>query len=365
MKPVRNHSRLALAVLLALAAAFPSGAAAGAIEVGQMSPSNPSPFCKSKAPVEILAPDTGGVRPYQMPTDGVMVSWRTNAAPGAGQQMTMKVFRRVPDTADVFKVIAHDGPRVLKASSFNSFPTYIPVQAGDYVGLAIGPDSETVPNACYYVSGPLTDFLALAEAKTPDGGTVQLPTLASGGRPNIAAMLVPRPSISSVAPGAGSLGGGTSVAIRGSGFEGATGVSFGAAAAARFMVLSDTEIIAVTPPATAVSTVPVAVTVAGLVSTAAPTARFTYQGAAAWTGGQPEPSQGRAEKVCVVPRLGGKKLRAARRALKRARCGIGLIKGPRRHRAKAKVRRQQPRPGRVLAAGSTVDLVLRKPRRRR
>lgn len=311
----------------------------------------------------MLAPNTGGIRSYQVPSEGLIASWATNAGSGAGQEMTMKIFRRVPETTDTYRVIAHDGPRALKANSFNSFPTSIPVLPGDYVGLGVSPGSKTSPTACFYITGPETDLLALAETQTPDGGTVQIPTLASGGRPNIAAMLIPRPTVSSLAPNAGSLQGGARVTIRGTGFEGAAEVSFGGRPSPHFAVLSDTEILAAAPPAPGISTVDVTVKIAGLES-APDSARFTYQEIATWAADQPEIDPGQGKSLCVVPRLSGKKLRAVRKALKRARCSLGLVSGPRTGRAKAKVRRQKPRPGRLLGGGSSVDVVLRLPRGR-
>jgi len=55
------------------------------------------------------------------------------------------------------------------------------------------------------------------------------------------------PSVSSVSQASGPATGGTSVTISGSGFTGATGVSFGATAAGSFKVDSDTQIMATSP----------------------------------------------------------------------------------------------------------------------
>jgi hypothetical protein len=58
---------------------------------------------------------------------------------------------------------------------------------------------------------------------------------------------VTTPSIQNLTPGAGSTLGGNKVTIAGSGFTGATAVSFGSIAATSFVVQSDQEIIAVAP----------------------------------------------------------------------------------------------------------------------
>jgi hypothetical protein len=59
---------------------------------------------------------------------------------------------------------------------------------------------------------------------------------------------LPVPNVTGVAPPTGTTAGGTTVAITGNGFLGATKVTFGEVAATSFMVVSDAEIIAVSPP---------------------------------------------------------------------------------------------------------------------
>ncbi|MFJ8438804.1 PxKF domain-containing protein [Kitasatospora griseola] len=69
---------------------------------------------------------------------------------------------------------------------------------------------------------------------------------------------VPAPAVTSLAPDRGPLAGGTTVALTGSNFTGATSVTFGTGPAASFTVDSDTQITA--PAANAVGTVDVTVT---------------------------------------------------------------------------------------------------------
>jgi subtilisin family serine protease len=73
---------------------------------------------------------------------------------------------------------------------------------------------------------------------------------------------------------------------------------------------------------------------------------------------------------CKVPRLKGKSLRRAKRALRRAHCRLGTVTKPRRPRGgrlpPLVVRSSTPRAGAVRAAGARVRLTLRpKPRLRR
>jgi DNA-binding beta-propeller fold protein YncE len=58
---------------------------------------------------------------------------------------------------------------------------------------------------------------------------------------------------------------------------------------------------------------------------------------------------------CVVPKLKGKRIKPAKKSLRRADCKLGKVKGPR----SGKVKKQKPKPGKVLAPGAKVKLTLR------
>ena len=65
--------------------------------------------------------------------------------------------------------------------------------------------------------------------------------------------------------------------------------------------------------------------------------------------------------MCVVPKAKGKKLRAAKRAIKRAHCSVGKV--TRVYSTKVKKGRvisQKPKPGTKLAAGSKLSLKVSK-----
>jgi hypothetical protein len=85
-------------------------------------------------------------------------------------------------------------------------------------------------------------------------------------------------SVTGLSPARGTAGGGTRVAITGSGFTGATGVRFGAAAA-KFTVGSGTQVTATSPPGT--GTVDVTVTTPAGTTAATAADRFTYTTATA------------------------------------------------------------------------------------
>ncbi len=85
----------------------------------------------------------------------------------------------------------------------------------------------------------------------------------------------PPPVVTGLSPASGSAAGGYQVVISGSAFTGATAVSFGAAPAASFVVVSDTSVVAVAPPHLA-GAATVSVTTPSATSVAALANRFTY-----------------------------------------------------------------------------------------
>jgi large repetitive protein len=93
----------------------------------------------------------------------------------------------------------------------------------------------------------------------------------------LAPTFVPAPLVGSVSPTSGSATGGTTVMIAGTGFNGATGVSFGGTPARSFTVNSPTSITAVSPAASA-GTVDVTVTNAGGTSASSASDQFTFVG---------------------------------------------------------------------------------------
>jgi hypothetical protein len=98
---------------------------------------------------------------------------------------------------------------------------------------------------------------------------------------------VPPPRVASVSVASGPASGGTTVAITGTGFTGATAVTFGDAPAASFVVNGDTSITAVSP-ATIGGTVDVTVTTAGGTSAASPADEFTFVAAPVVSGLSPD-----------------------------------------------------------------------------
>jgi hypothetical protein len=86
----------------------------------------------------------------------------------------------------------------------------------------------------------------------------------------------PTPAITNLSPTSGSVVGGTVVTILGSGFTGASAVSFGSIAALSFSVISDGVILASAPPGTLGKPVDVVVTAPGGTSPTGSADQFTY-----------------------------------------------------------------------------------------
>jgi trimeric autotransporter adhesin len=146
------------------------------------------------------------------------------------------------------------------------------------------------------------------------------------------------PAITSIIPRSGSIRGGTKVRIVGQ-YLSATAVTFGHRAA-RFTVDSPTQISAVSPRGSAPGAVTVIVTAAGGPSAGSAADTFTYV-------------------ACVVPKLRGKTLSNARKALKRADCRLGKVTA--RSKSSRVVRSQRPKAGRVLPPRARVQVTLGRP----
>lgn len=73
------------------------------------------------------------------------------------------------------------------------------------------------------------------------------------------------------------------------------------------------------------------------------------------------PSKARAKTVCRVPRLRGKTVKAAKRAIRRNHCKVGKVK---KHRAKTvkrgRVVSQSPKPGKKRPKGAKVKMTVRR-----
>jgi len=135
----------------ALLAGLSAPSAQGATTIGQLAPGSPAiATCEdpSETNTEYIEPTVTGGTSYVVPAGGAAItSWSTNAAAGAGQQLKMKVWRKVGEPA-TYQVVAQDGPRTLTPGALNTFPVNLPTQSGDLIGLIIVLGSP--PTACAF-----------------------------------------------------------------------------------------------------------------------------------------------------------------------------------------------------------------------
>jgi IPT/TIG domain-containing protein/PASTA domain-containing protein len=330
--------RLSILIAVILACLAVSASAQAQVTIGQLAPTNPLANCHHSSEYDEVQVKVSSGASYVVPAPGgVLTSWSTNAAAGAGQTMGLKIFR--PAALGTFTILAHDGPRPLAPSVLNTFAVDIPVQAGDVIGIH-NPVTEVINDACSFETANAGDELFYEGGDLADGAAFGLTSNdETESRINISATVLPPPSIGAIAPASGSLQGGTSVAITGSNFADVKAVSFGAAPATSFIVNSESQITAIAPASASLTAVPIAVTT--IAGTASSPSTFAYQG-------------------CLVPKLNGKKLKASKKKAKAADCKIGKVTKKEGATAKTgKVKKQSPKAGKILAPGTQVKVTLK------
>jgi hypothetical protein len=326
----RQAGRLGLTAIVAagaLALFAATGAQASTITVGSVLPPGytSKPFEEVQTFLNTALPEKGAN--LVSPVNGAVVRWRVQGAKGG--PFYLRVLH--PNGSGAYAATGTSGGVTPTNTGLQTFPANLPVHTGDLIGIdPTNPSDEIgvaeVPGAGYASIFP----------PPLDGATVPARDPKSGLEIELSAEIQPAPAIVSVAPSTGSVAGGETVTIAGTDFTAASAVKFGATPAASFAVVSETEITAIVPPATKPGGVDVSVTTLAGTSPVVKTDRFTYT-------------------ACVVPKLKGKKLKPAKRALRSAGCKVGTVnqKGK-----AAKVTKQNPKPHKVLAPGSKVNVKL-------
>lgn len=319
-----------------VALALFGGSASAQVTVGQVAPTTPTEaFCAGSWDEFQLGVSSGAS--YAVPlSGGLLTSWSTNAGPGAGQKLTMKVFRPLPGVAG-YLVVAHNGPRALTPSAVNTFPltTPIPVLPGDIVGIHLV--SGSGGTACTFETTSTLDLGGWREGDQPDGGIFSLEATEPEYRYNIAATLLPPPLVTGPAPASASINGGTPIVITGANFAYVKSVTFGTTPVT-FSVDSESQITALSPSSATLSPVPITVTTAA--GTGKSIGTFFYEG-------------------CEVPKLKGKKLKASKRTLRKSRCKLGKVNKKGDATAKTgEVIKQNRKPGTILPPGTRVTIKL-------
>lgn len=342
MKPLsRLLSALAVAIL-ALAAAVPAGAAN--VTVGpSLAGEWESEECglgacvfandQSGTGVSLASPITGAIVRFSVVGGQTAGTYTLRTLNWLGNSNSAAAFRKLSSPI-----------AAVPAAGVQTYATSLPVTAGETIGLGM---SET---ASVGFRNGIGRFV-LWTGPRPESGP-ELASLAETGLVGFNVEVQPPPSIASMSPDMGPTTGGTTVVITGTDFEGASAVTFGGIPATSFVVDSESQITAVAPPSPVLGSVSIGVTtVAGTVARGV----FGYISPPLVT----TPTTTR----CVVPKLEGKKLRAAKKALRQAHCAIGLVK--KREGATigtGEVATQSRKSGAVLPAGTSVSLTLKPPK---
>jgi hypothetical protein len=337
--------RLRWAAPIAAVALLSFGANARAATVTVGSPLtqafNPVGFGKVETIANTALPEPGSH--VFSPVNGTIVRWRVLGAQGG--PFRLRVMRRVGGFT--FTGAGTSGFEAPASLGLQTFATNLPIQAGDTIGLdniqAISDTiglKEALPGAqSLFWNPPLSDGStltatgALGEQEFAFNADVQ-----------------PPPTVSSISPRSGPSTGGTAVTIAGSDFADVSSVNFGGVPAAGYSVDSESRIVARSPAAPPGPVDVTVTTVAGR-SPIVPADGFIFTTL-------PAPQ---VAPVCVVPKLKRRRLRPAKRVLRKRHCRIGKV--IRKHRKKAprraRVIKQRPRPRTVRPAGAKVHVWLR------
>ena len=319
---------LAIAVTSAWALLACTAAQAATIAVGSVLPpgSTATEFGQVQTLFNTALPEKGAN--LVSPVTGTIVRWRIQDAEGG--PFYLRVLR--PNGSGAYTAVGTSNPATPSGTGLQTFTANLPIRAGDLIGVDPSNGSDKigvaeVPGASYgFIFPPPFDAATVAPSGSVAGKEILLN-----------AEVQPAPAITSIAPAFGSVTGGTTVTITGTNLTAASAVKFGSTSATGFTVDSETQITAIAPPSTKVGPVDVTVTTLAGTSPTVNDDRFTYEG-------------------CVVPRLKGKRLKAAKKAIRRANCKVGTIQ--RRRGKPGKVLRQNPKPGKVLAPGTKVKVTV-------
>jgi IPT/TIG domain/PASTA domain len=333
MRCRQRHGTLGRLGLLTIAAASAlalpaTGAQASTISVGSVFPpgSTATEFGNVQTLFNTALPEKGAN--LVSPVNGAIVRWRIQGAEGG--PFYLRVLR--PNGSGAYAGAGTSNPATPSGTGVQTFTANLPVHAGDLIG--VDPTAKTDKVGVAEVAGANYGFIfppPLEGATVPPGGSV------AGKEVELSAEVQPAPAITSIKPNFGPVTGGTAVTITGTNLAAASAVKFGAAAATGFTAESETQITAIAPPSATVEAVNVTATTLAGTSPVTRADEFFYQG-------------------CVVPKLKGKRLKQAKKAIGRADCKLGTVK---RQRGKpGKVLRQHPAPGKVLAPKAKVNVTV-------
>jgi hypothetical protein len=318
----------AIATASAFALIGATGAQASTITIGSVLPpgSTPTEFGQVQTFFNTALPEKGAN--LVSPVNGAIVRWRVQGAEGG--PFFLRVLR--PNGSGGYSAMGTSNQATPSGPGLQTFSTNLPIHAGDLIGVDSSNGTDKIGVAD--VAGASFGFVFPPPF---DGATVAPSGTVSGKEVELSAEVQPTPAVSLLEPDFGPVAGGTTVKITGTDFNAASAVRFGTVPATGFTVESDTQITAIAPRSTRVSAVDVTVTTLAGTSPTVRADRFYYEG-------------------CAVPKLKGKTLKAAKKALRQADCKLGKVK--RREGKPGKVLKQSAKPGKALKSGSKVGVTV-------
>lgn len=327
---MRSRQRACVMAVAAMAvwASLATAAQATTITIGSVLPpgSTPTEFGQAQTFFNTTLPEKGAN--LSSPVTGAIIRWRAQDVEGG--PFYLRVLR--PTGTGAYTAVGKSSAATPVGGGLQTFTTNLAVHAGDLIGVDPTNGSDRIGVAA--VPGANFGFIFPPPF---DGATIAPSGASSGNEVELSAEVQPAPAIVEVAPGNGSVKGGTSVIITGTNLTAASAVKFGTAAATAFKVESDTQITATAPTSKKVGPVDVSVTTLAGASATVRSDRFFYRG-------------------CRVPKLKGKTLKKAKKALAGAECRLGKVKSA--SGQSGKVLKQQPGPGKVLAPKAKVNVTV-------
>ncbi|MFT3865450.1 MAG: IPT/TIG domain-containing protein [Solirubrobacterales bacterium] len=317
---------MALAAAWALIAAV--AAQATTVTVGSVMPPEftSTPFEGVRTEFNTTLPETGAN--LASPVNGAIVRWKVQGA--VGGPFTLRVLH--PNGSGAYTANGSSQPAKPLGTGIETFSTQLPVRAGDLI--AVDSSNATDEIGVATVAGAGYGIFS----STPFEGATNAPSVTKAGQEiELSAEVQPAPAITSVSPDAGSVLGGEKVTINGTNLNGTSAVMFGEVPAASFTVVNEEKITAVAPKQAQVGSVDIVATTLAGESPASRSDRFTYRG-------------------CTVPSLIGKRLPAAKSAIRGAGCKVGKVTKivVSKKKKVGKVVKQSLKAGRVLASGTKV-----------
>jgi IPT/TIG domain/PASTA domain len=323
-------SRSAIAVVtVAISLCLCAGAGAAVITVGSPTTTGvSSATVGNPATLLNLALGEPGAN-LKSPVTGAIVRWHVTGFTGGPWRLRVLT----PLGGLGYTGSGASAPAVPTSVATQTFTTNLPIKAGQTIAVDNTNSSDQI-GLIAAAAGAYGYFVPPLGEGVSSNAVGPFP----GAQFTFNAEVLPVPTIAAVTPGSGSLKGGSIVTVVGSDFSEVKGVRFGATPATIFTVNSESVITAVAPASATPGPVSVAVTTAaGTASSAQP---FTYT-------------------ACKVPNLLGKKLKGAKKRIRKAGCKVGRVTKPKGVTSKSGVVvKQSPKAGKVLAPRTKVNLRL-------